>query len=1067
MISWFARNGVASNLLMLILVVGGLLSMYSIKVELFPQFSLDMITVQVPFRGAAPEEVETNVIKRIEERIQDLDGIKQITSTAIEGLGVVTVEVDLGYDARKLLDDIKVRVDAIDTFPEDTEKPVVEEQLIKRQVISIAVYGDTDEITLKRLSEEVREDLVSIPGITQVDVNGIRDYEIAIEVSEADLRRYGLTMDEVVRAVRSSSIDLPGGTIKTGGGEILVRTMGQAYVGAEFEDLVLISAADGTHLTLGDIATVKDGFTDSELFTYFNGEPAVTLMVSEVGSQNPLDISAKVKEYIERKQHELPEGITIGYWRDSSFYLWGRLNMLINNGIAGLALVLCVLALFLRPSLAVWVTLGIPISFLGTFLIMPWIGVSVNLISLFGFILVLGIVVDDAIVVGESVFTSFQREGPGVESSIRGTKAVSVPVTFAVLTTAVAFTPLLNLPGFLGKFVGAIPMVVIPTLLFSLIESKLVLPYHLSLCKVGDRHREKLNAFQRFQRGVSDGLERLIDKWYRPALRVFLQNRYLTFAIFTATLALTGGLLAGGWVKRVPFPSVPSDYIGVTLQLPDGAPAASTQEALDQITDALDRVVQTSLDAGRDDPIENLKVTLGQTAFSGGPGGSVSSSNQSNIGEVVIELRKSEDRAKEDSAIIMANRWREEVGVIPGVKELSFMAVAAGGQGSPIDVQVSGGELADLRGFANELKLALARYDGIYDITDNLADSQKEIQLDILPSAEMLGLDIAQLGRQVRQAFFGEEAQRIQRGRDDIRVMVRYPEEERRSLGNLEDMRIRTPDGREVPFSEVATAELGLGYASITRVNRERVVNIRADADKDRIDLEAVKLDLDEEIIPALLEKYPMLSVTYEGEEREVQESNAVLMTNALLVLFTVYALLAIPFRSYTQPFIVMLVIPYGLCGAVAGHVIMGIFREDGMPISQLSVFGMLALAGVVVNDSLVLVDYVNRQRARGVSLVDAVWEAGAARFRPIMLTSLTTFCGLLPILLEKSLQAQFLIPMAVSLSFGIVFATLITLVLVPAVYLIVEDIKRLAGKAFAFIFPPEHPSSELRDPES
>lgn len=1042
MIKWFANNGVAANLLMLIICGGGLASMFfKTKIELFPQFSLDTITIQVPFRGGAPEEVEVNVIQRIEERIQDLEGIKKMTSTAVEGRGVVSLEVDQGYDARKLLDDVKVRVDAIDTFPEETEKPIVEELLIKREVIAVAIYGDTDERTLKQLSEEVRDDLVAIPGITQVAITGIRDFEIAVEVSESDLRRYGLTFQDVVDAVRRSSIDLPGGTIKTGGGEILLRTMGQAYTGEEFESLVLLTADDGTRLTLGDIATVNDGFTDDELLTVYNRQPAVTLMVYEVGTQSPLDISAKVKQYVADKQLELPVGISIDYWRDSSFYLWGRLNMLIENGIIGLALVLVVLTLFLRPSLAFWVTLGIPISFLGTFLIMPWLDVSVNLISLFGFILVLGIVVDDAIVVGESVFTTFQREGPGVQSSVRGAQAVSVPVTFAVLTTAVAFTPLLNLPGFLGKFIYAIPMVVIPTLLFSLVQAKLILPYHLSLCKVGDRHRENLNWFQRMQRKISDGLEWHIDNHYRPMLRWCLNNRYLTFAGFTGLFILVIALMAGGWVKRVEFPNVPSDYISVKLVLPDGAPAQSTRAALDQITDALYAVVNDSKAAGRANPIENIKTTLGQSGFGGGPGGSPGGSASSNIGEVVIEMLKSENLADEDSAVVFANRWREKIGIIPGVKELTFNAVAAGGQGSPVDVQVSGGTLDDLRNFANDLKAKLAEYDGIYDIRDNLSDSQKEIQLDIKPSAEVLGLSLGQLGRQVRQAFFGEEAQRIQRGRDDIRVMIRYPEEERRSLGNLEDMRIRAPDGREVPFSEVAEAELGRGYAAITRVDRERVVNIFADADKDRIDLNAVNRDLREEIVPELLEKYPSLRASFEGEQREVRESNNVLLSNALLVLFVVYALLAIPFRSYLQPLIVMVVIPYGLCGAVGGHVIMGLFREDGMPISRLSMFGMLALAGVVVNDSLVLVDYINRQRKKGIPLKDAVWESGAARFRPILLTSLTTFAGLSPILLEKSLQAQFLIPMAVSLSFGIVFATFITLILVPAIYLILEDI--------------------------
>ncbi len=1042
MISWFARNGVAANLLMLILVVGGMASLMRVKVELFPQFSMDMITVRVPFLGAAPEEVEEQINIRIEERIQDLEGIKELRSTANEGLGMVTVEVERGYDVRELLDEIKNRVDAIDTFPEEAEEPTIEEVLIRREVMAVSLYGGTDEATLKRLAEEVRDELLAYPNISQIEIIGVRDYEIAIEVSEEALRRHGLTFNDVANAVRATSIDMPGGSLKTEGGEILLRTKGQAYHGPDFRDIVLLTDPDGAYVTIGDVATVVDGFTDDPLSMTYNGQPAVDLVVFEVGSQNPLGISATVKEYVAQKQYDLPTGITISYWRDTSFYLWGRLNMLIENGIIGLALVLTVLTLFLRPSLAVWVTLGIPISFLGTFFVMPWIGVSINLISLFGFILVLGIVVDDAIVVGESVFTKFQKDGPGVEASIAGTHEVSIPVTFAVLTTAVAFVPLLMLPGFEGKFLVAIPMVVIPTLLFSLLESKLILPYHLSLCKVGDHKRDSLNAFQRMQRRISDGLERHIEKRYKPVLRLCLDNRYLTLASFIFILAVTIALMIGGWVKQVPFPAVPSDYIGVMITYPDGTPASVTRKGLDRIEAGLREIVAESKAAGRASPVEDIQTVLGVHAFGGGPVGAAVSATESHLGQVVVELRKAENRAPEDSAVRLAQRWRETVGTIPGVKELTFNATAAGGQGEPVNIQLSGKSFAQLREVANVLKAELRNYEGIFDIRDNLADGQQEIQLKIKPGAEVLGLSQADLGRQVRQAFYGEEAQRVQRGRDDIRVMVRYPRAERESVGDLEDMRIRTPDGREVPFSAVAEAEVGLGYAAINRVDRQRVVNVLADADKDHIDLEAVKRDLEEDVLPGLLAKYPGVRATFEGESRQVQEGNDALKGSMLLVAFVMYALLAVPFRSYLQPFIVMAVIPFGLVGAVWGHVLLG------HPISRLSIFGIIALSGVVVNDSLVLVDFINRRRREGVPLVEAVWNSGGDRFRPILLTSLTTFMGLLPILFETSLQAQFLIPMAISLSFGVLFATFITLLLVPVIYLVLEDIKRLTGKA-------------------
>ncbi|WOO41832.1 efflux RND transporter permease subunit [Rubellicoccus peritrichatus] len=1039
MINWFARNGVAANLLALVLIVGGFFAFTRVKIELFPQFSLDTITVTVPFRGAAPEEVEENINMRIEERIQDLEGIKELRSTAIEGSGTVSAEVEKGYDARKLLDDIKSRVDAIDTFPEEAEQPVIEEILIKREVLAISLFGDTDEDTLKRIAEEVRDDLLAFPNITQVEIIGVRDYEISVEVSEDALRRYGLTFDDVVMAIRNSSIDLPGGSIKSQGGEILLRTKGQAYRSKEFEAIVLLTEQDGTRVTVGDVATVVDGFTDNPLRLTTNGQPGVDLEISEVGSQNPLDISDTVKAYVAEKKLQLPDGISMTIWRDSSFYLLGRLNMLIDNAIIGLILVLVVLTLFLRPSLAFWVTLGIPISFLGTFLIMPWVGLSVNLISLFGFILVLGIVVDDAIVVGESVFTEFQKNGPSVESSIRGTHVVAVPVTFAVLTTAVAFTPLLMLPGFQGKFLVAIPLVVIPTLLFSLVESKLILPYHLSLCHVGDHKRDKINAFQRFQRKISDGLEWHVEHHFRPLLRLCLNNRYLTLSAFVSVLMFVISLIAGGFIKFMPFPPVPSDYIGVMLTYPDGTPETVTSRGMDQVVEALNEVIAEVEAAGRANPVEDVQTVLGVHAFGGGPGGTLGTSNQSHLGQVVLELRKSEDRENaNDGAVELAKRWRELVGDIPGIKELEFNAEAAGGQGEPIDIQITGHSLEQLRIVANEIKDKLRGFDGVFDIRDNLADGQKEIKLEIKESAEALGLTQADLGRQVRQAFYGEEAQRIQRGRDDIRVMVRYPRDERESIGNLEAMRIRTPDGREVPFSAVAEANVGLGYAAINRENRQRIVNVYADADKDKIDLQAVKADLENNIIPDVLAEFPGVRAEFGGESKEVRESMISLGKSVTLVAFVMYALLAIPFKSYLQPFIVMAVIPFGLVGAVLGHVLLG------HPISMLSLFGIIALSGVVVNDSLVLVDFINRKRSEGMQLLEAVWDSGANRFRPILLTSLTTFIGLSPILLETSLQAQFLIPMAISLSFGVLFATFITLILVPTIYLVLEDIKGL-----------------------
>ncbi len=1051
MIAWFTRNGVAANLVMLIIVVGGLASLASIKRELFPQFSLDIITVRVPYLGAAPEEVEEAVIIRIEEAIQAVDGIKEIRSTAQEGYGVVNAEVRKGADVSRVKDDVKARVDAITTFPVETERPIVEELLIQRDVIWLAIYGEADERALKELAEKARDDLTLKPGISQAFVQGVRNYEISIEVSETNLRKYGLTFQEVVNAVQRNSLDLPGGSIKTGGGEILLRTKEQAYKGPEFENLVLIARPDGTHIRLGDVARVVDGFTDDPVITRFNGKPAALVLVREVGDENPLEISRMVFDYVEEaKSTWLPEGITIAPWGDSSFYLQGRIKMLVENGLYGLLLVMLTLSLFLRPSLAFFVALGIPVSFLGTFLLGPVIGVSINLLSLFAFILVLGIVVDDAIVVGESVFTEFQRNGPGVESSIRGTHLVATPVTYAVLTTAVAFIPVLFLPGELGKFFAAIPLVVIPTLLFSLVQSKLVLPYHLSLCKVGDRSgRKKLNPLSRMQRAVADGLERFIDKIYRPVLRICLNWRYPTLAGFFAILIFCAGLIMGGWVKFSPFPSVPSDFILVDLKLPEGSSVSQTERAIDRIMRAMDDIVSEDVTAGKGNPLKHTAAFVG---FGEGASGT-------NLASVLVELSKSEIR--DSDAMEISERWREKVGSIPGARQLRFNASAGPPSGLPVDIRLTGPDFEDLRAAARDIREELQTFPGLFDIRDTFSEGKQEIKLELKPEAELLGLTPIELGSQVRAAFYGAEAQRIQRGRDDIRVMIRYPKEERISLGSLEEMRIRTPEGVEIPISEVADLNMGEGFPAISRIDRRRVINIQADADKEVADFGQINKAIygskgprkptgDPPIIDQIEANYPGVTLVKGGEARDWEETQASLLSGAILVAFLIYALLAIPFRSYLQPLIVMFVIPFGIGGAILGHWFTHFIPWMNIQdISLLSMLGIIALSGVVVNDSLVLVDYVNRNRRKGIPLSVAVWEAGAARFRPILLTSLTTFAGLSPILLEQSLQAQFLIPMALSLGFGVLFATFITLLLVPSTYLILEDLVWVAVTLF------------------
>ena len=1040
LIDWFARNGVVANLLMFVILVGGMMSLPEVKKEVFPEISIDMVSVTVPYRGAAPEEVEEGVCIRIEEAVQDLEGIKKITATAAENVGTVIVEVEPGYDTREILGDIKSRVDAIDTFPIETEKPVIREMTNRLQVINVSISGDADELTLKRLGERVRDELLLIPTITQVELASARPYEISIEVSEEALRRWGITFDYVANAVRRWSLDLPGGSIKTSSGEILLRTKGQAYIGTEFEQLTLLTRPDGSRLVLSDVGRVVDGFEETDKWSRLDGKPTVLVQIYRVGDQNAIEVADAVHAYVNDTRPGLPDGISITTWADGSRLLKGRLNLLIKNAISGLILVFIVLMLFLRLRLAFWVTLGIPISFLGAIAMMPILDVSISMISLFSFILVLGIVVDDAIVVGEAVFERQKRTKTGLAAAIAGSKSVSVPVIFGVLTTVAAFSPMLFVPGATGKIWRVIPLIVIPTLLFSLVESKLILPYHISHYhppKTG-RRAWPIRVWNGFFDFFGNGLEWFIEAVYRPLLGFALEWRYLTVALAVATLMLTAGLVQGGRVQFVFFPVVESDNVASDLTLPQETPAALTAEAIRRIEAA-------ALQLGRDleeeqgKPIfQHVLTSVGEQPFKVNSqrfaGDQTASSSQPNVGEVNVELVPSEER--EVTANEIATRWRDAVGAVPGAVELTFTSNLLS-TGKPIDIQLASADIEALQAAAASLKEKLGLYPGVIDITDSFRGGKPEVKLGLTRRGEALGLSLQDLGRQVRQGFFGEEAQRIQRGRDDIRVMVRYPRSERESMGNLEGMRVRTPGGGEAPFSTVATAGLGRGFSTIRRVDRQRTIQVVAEVDESVANANEVIADLKAGFLPELSERYRGVGYSFEGAQQSQQESFDALLTGMIVALFAIYAMMAIPFRSYIQPAIVMSAVPFGIVGAVWGHAFFG------LAMSMLSMCGVVALTGIVVNDSLVLVSFINSHRGRGVPLADAVRDAGVRRFRPILLTSLTTAAGITPLMLERSVQAQFLIPMAVALAFGVLFATFITLGLVPALYMILDDFYR------------------------
>ena len=1046
-IQWFARNGVAANLLVIFIILAGLMSARSIKREVFPETESGMVSVQVDYLGAAPEEVEEGVCIRVEEAIQSLEGIKQITSTAREGSGTVMAELLPNADASEVLDQIKARVDAIDTFPEESEKPVVQEVLIRRQVVNVALAGRVSEAALKRLGEQFRDELAALPDITQVELANVRPYEISIEVSEQALRKYGLSFDEVAAAVRRRSFDLPGGSVKTEGGEILLRTKGQAYRGADFEGILLRSRRDGTQLWLRDVAQVVDGFAETDTEGLFDGKPSVLIQVFRVGDQNALEISKVVHQFVEEKAR-LPEGLSISAWQDDAAYLRSRQQLLVKNGFVGLLLVFLSLALFLRINLAVWVSFGLAASFLGALWVMPWADVSINMISLFAFILVLGIVVDDAIIVSENVHAHQEAESDKLAAAVRGAQEVSKPVIFAVFTTVAAFLPLLMVPGNTGQIIRVIPAVVIPTLLFSLVESLLVLPCHLSHWK-GERRvsGQSISAvLVRFHTWFAGRLRAFIHGVYQPILAAALRARYFTISVAVGVMMVTMGLIVGGWIKFQFFPPVEGDNMAAILAMPLGTPADSTRKALAKI-EAGALALRDEIDGGREEGegsvFRHVLSSVGQQPFNRaqqeGGGNFVADVSSAHLGEVHIELQAAENR-QGNSSRELANRWRQLTGEIPGASELIFTS-SLFSSGEAINAQLTGNDFARLRQAADELKAHLRSYTGVFDVSDSFRDGKQEVKLAIRPGAEALGLSQMDLGRQVRQAFYGEEAQRIQRGRDEVRVMVRYPKSERRSLGDLEEMRIRTPLGAEVPFGEAAEVQAGRGYSEIKRVDRRRAVNVTADVDASKANANEVIADLEANYLPKLKEKYPGISYTWEGEQQEQQETIQGILRGYPLALLIIYALLAIPFRSYFQPFIVMSAIPFGLVGAVWGHIFMG------MNLTILSMFGIVALSGVVVNDNLVMVVYINRFRSRGGQLMDAVRQAGAARFRPILLTSLTTFVGLIPLILEKSVQAKFLIPMATSLAFGVMFATMISLFLVPAGYLVLEDLKGLFAR--------------------
>ncbi|MEA2064585.1 MAG: efflux RND transporter permease subunit [Gemmatimonadota bacterium] len=1040
-VKWMAGNHVAANLLMMIFIVGGLIKMFSIKQEVFPEISLDMIQVSVLYPGAGPEEIEEGILLKIEDNLTGVDGIKEIRSVASEGMGTVTAEIIAGQDADLILQNIKSEVDRIITFPQDAEKPIITKLLNRQEVISVVIYGDLSERSLREQAEAVREELLALPQITQVDLGGVRPYEISIEIPEDNLRRYNLTLDQVAARVMRASLDLPGGTIKTGGGQILLRTKERRYTGREYADIIVVSNPDGARLRLGEIADVRDTFRETDMFAKFDGKPAAMVKILRVGEQKPTEISDLVLQYVKDKELQLPESVRIAIWRDLSEVLESRLNLMQKNAFLGLCMVIIALGLFLELRLAFWVMLGVPISFFGAMLVMPSLGVSINMMSLFAFILALGIVVDDAIVVGENIFSHRQMGKPYLRAAVDGVLEVAVPVTFSILTTVAAFLPLAFIGGVMGKFMKAIPLVVISLLIVSLIESLFVLPAHLSMGRRRKTESGLLGVIDRLRRLFSSRLEAFAAGPYRRALDICLRHRYTTLAVSITVLLLSIGVVRGGILKFTFMPQTDSDWVEVSLEMPPGTPVEETGRIVDFIVEKGMETVRKhdSQRPAGSSIFRHVYALVGGTMSQVGPRGGPGTSSASHIANITLLLTESEERNFPIREI--ENRWRNLVGELPGVESLTFSSNLIR-MGANIDVQLSHNDFEVLEQVSEKIKGVLAEYPGVYDIRDTYARGKRELKLRLRPEAVTLGITEENLARQVRGAFYGAEALRLQIGRNEVKVMVRYPEKDRKSLWGLESMRIRTPAGGEMPLARAAYIEEGRGFSTINRTDRNRVINVSASVDPEAGNSAEIIQDLRQGFLPRLTNDHPGLHFRMVGEEKVRGESMGSMLEGFALALLAIYALLAIPFRSYAQPFLIMAAIPFGIVGAIIGHLIMG------YDLSMLSFFGLVALSGVVVNDSLILIHRVNSNRREGSGIVKAVMDAGQRRLRPILLTSLTTFLGLTPMILETSFQARVLIPMAISLGFGILFATGITLLLIPSMYMILEDFRALAGLA-------------------
>ena len=1040
-IAYFVRNGVAANLLMAFILLAGILASRGLVQEVYPELSLDRVLVSVAYPGGTPNEIEESILLGIEERIEGVEGLRHIRSTAGEGRGTVVAELRLGEDVNRVLDDIKARIDRIRTFPAGSERAEVTAVTSRQSVIRTILYGEVPERTLKELAYHTEDALSALPEVSHVETTGVRDYEISIEVPLRRLRALGLTLQDIANAVRSGSLDLSAGSIDTRDEEVRIRTAGQNYTQQDFEEIVVLGRADGTLVRLGDIADVRDGFRDLDLLGLYRGQRAVYVEVFRTADEKVLEIVDAVERLLDEEViPALPPGVGLEIWNNYADVLRSRLGLLLKNGFLGLALVLLALALFLEIRLALWVAVGIAVSFVGTFSVMSVLGVSINLMSLFAFILAIGIVVDDAVVVGENIYAEREKGAEGVEASIRGTRRITRPVIFAVLTTVVAFCPLFFIPSSVGRIVGEIPIVVMSVLLFSLIESLLVLPNHISTmrCRGGAP-----NLVRRIQSRVASGLQRFIAGPLDGVVRFATGRPVVVIASGLAVIIVCVATIPAGIISVDFMPSVEGSFVTASLEMPEGTPARRTASVAGTLEvaghRALDRLA-SGLGEDVTDLLAGVNVTIGLPASRAAPGQAADdgATPQAHIAAVEFKLVSPEKR--EVSAIDFEREWREEVGSLPAAKSVNITAELIS-FGAPIHVELAHPDPERLVPIGDTLMVRLRELAGVFDIRADQDRGLREIQLDLLPEAHTLGFTLDYLARQVRSAFFGSETLRVQRGREETRVYVRLPEEERNAIADVENYLVVTPSGGGVPLGRVASVRLGSSPTTIRRKDGHRILTVTADVNTAIVTGDEVTYLLESSILPELVARDPGLRFSFGGEQQEQVESFGALGGGFALSLVAIYALLAIPFGSYTKPLVIMAAIPFGIIGAFLGHLILG------LDVSIMSFFGIVGLSGVVVNDSLVMIDFINERVRRGMPGREAIVEGAKARFRPIFLTSLTTFLGVVPLVFETSVQAQSLIPMAVSLGFGILFGTGVLMMIVPALAMIQHRVTEPGGE--------------------